>query len=185
MTSPYLNYIDVDRDKAKLYNVDITNIFNTLDAIFGTYYVNYFEYWNDLWWVILQSDYNNRNNPQLLNTLYIKNNQGQMIPLGSLAKIEFKNGPEVVTRFNDYLASQIIVNPKPGYTTGDVMTVINDAVKKNLAKGYHVKWFGPAYQEANIGDSSIIALVLGIVMVFLILASLYELWKLPLAIPLS
>jgi multidrug efflux pump subunit AcrB len=144
--------------------------------------VNYFERWNDLWWVILQSQYKYRSNPQLLNTVYVKNSQSQMIPVGSLAKVSFKDGPEVVTRFNDYLASQIIVEPNPGYTTGDVMNAVMDADQKILGKTYIVQWFGPAYQQAQTGSSSAVALILGIIMVFLILAALYELWGLPLAV---
>lgn len=178
-------YIDLDRDKTKLYGVAIADVFSALQATFGIYYVNYFERWNDLWWVILQSDYKFRNTPELLNTVYVKSSEGKMIPVGSLATVEFKPGPEVVTRFNDYMASQIIANPKPGYTTGDVMSAVMDASQKVLGKDYAVKWFGPAYQEAQAGASSAIALSLGIVMVFLILAALYELWGLPLSVLMS
>ena len=175
-------YIDVDRDKAKMLGVNISDIFTSAQAIFGTYYVNYFEKWDNLWWVILQSDYKYRNNPQLLSTVYVKNSQNKMVPLGSVAKVEFKNGPEVVTRFNTYLSSQIIVNPKPGFTSGDVMNAITETTDATLGNTYAVKWFGPAYQQALTGASSSIAFVLGIIMVFLILAALYEMWSLPFAV---
>ncbi|MFN7094334.1 MAG: efflux RND transporter permease subunit, partial [Burkholderiales bacterium] len=175
-------YVNLDRDKAKLYGVNISDAFTSLQSIFGTYYVNYFERWNDLWWVILQSSYHYRNTPELLNTVYVKNNTGQMIPIGSMASIEFKNGPEVVTRFNDYLASQIIANPKPGYTSGDVMAAIERITPQVLGEAYAVKWFGASYQEATAGSSSVVAFTLGVIMVFLILAALYELWGLPLAV---
>jgi len=178
-------YIDLDRDKAKLYGVNISDVFDTLQSTFGTYYVNYFERWNDLWWVILQSDYKYRNTPELLNTIYVKNNINQMIPVGSMAKFTFQDGPEVVTRYNDYMASQLIVNPKPGYTTGDVMDAITDAANKTLGETYLVQWFGPAYQQAQTGASAAMALILGITMVFLILAALYELWGLPIAVLLA
>lgn len=182
-------YVDLDRDKAKLYGVNIGDVFLTLQSVFGTYYVNYFQKWNDLWWVILQSDYKFRSTPDLLNTVYVRSSNNEMVPVGSMAKISFKTGPEVVTRYNDYLASQIIVNPKPGYTTGDVMSAITDATAKTLGETYIVQWFGPAYQQANTGSSSSLALIMGIVMVFLILAALYELWGLPfsvlMAIPFS
>ncbi|MCE2705560.1 MAG: efflux RND transporter permease subunit [Proteobacteria bacterium] len=181
-------YIDLDRDKAKLYGIQISDVFTALQATFGTYYVNYFQKWNDLWWVILQSDYKYRSTPELLKTVYVRSSvsqngvNNQLIPVGSLANVSFKNGPEVVTRFNDYLASQIIVNPKPGYTTGDVMDAVSDAVPKFLGQTYNIKWFGPAYQQASSGSSSSLAFVFGIIMVFLILAALYELWGLPLAV---
>lgn len=175
-------YIDLDRDKAKLYGVNISNIFTSLQATFGTLYVNYFERWSDVWWVILQSEYKDRDTPELLNTVYVKSSSGKMLPVGSMAKVKFNNGAEVVTRFNDYPASQIIVNPKPGHTSGEVMNAITDATNKVLGKAYIVKWFGSAYQQSIAGSSSAIAFVLGIVMVFLILAALYELWLLPLSV---
>ncbi|MCE3268919.1 MAG: Hydrophobe/amphiphile efflux, partial [Burkholderiales bacterium] len=115
-------YVDLDRDKAKLYGVNIGDVFQTLQSVYGTYYVNYFQKWNDLWWVILQSDYKFRDTPELLNTVYVRSvTTNQMLPIGSIANVSFKTGPEVVTRYNDYLASQIIANPNPGYTTGNVM----------------------------------------------------------------
>jgi len=178
-------YVDLDREKAKLYGINIGDIYLSLQSIFGTYYVNYFQKWNDLWWVILQSDYKFRNTPQLLNTVYVKNNNSQMIPIGSVAKINFRAGPEVVTRFNDYIASQILVSPKPGHTSGEIMDVITDATQKTLGETYSVQWFGPSYQEAKTGSSASIALVMSIVMVFLILAALYELWSLPLSVLLA
>lgn len=179
-------YVNLDRDKAKLYGVNIGDIFLSLQSVYGTYYVNYFQKWNDLWWVILQSDYKFRDTPELLNTVYVKStnssNPNQMLPVGSMAKIEFKAGPEVVTRYNDYLASQFLVNPKSGYTTGEVMDAISDATVKTLGEEYELQWFGPAYQQAQTGSSSSIALIMGIIMVFLILAALYELWGLPFSI---
>lgn len=182
-------YINVDRDKAKLYGVQLTDVFTALQATFGNYYVNYFEKWNDLWWVILQSDYKFRSTPELLKTVYVKStsgpNNGQLIPVGSLADVSFKDGPEIVTRFDDYIASQIMANPKPGYTSGDVMDAVERIVPQVLGQTYAVKWYGPAYQQAQTGKSSSIAFIFGIVMVFLILAALYELWGLPLAIIMS
>lgn len=176
-------YIDLDRDKAKLYGVNIGDVFMALQSVYGTYYVNYFQKWNDLWWVILQSDYQFRDTPELLNTVYVKSAfSNQMLPIGSMAKVSFKTGPEVVTRYNDYLASQLIANPKPGHTTGEVMDAVTDATAKILGEEYQLQWFGPAYQQAQTGASSAIALVMGIVMVFLILAALYELWGLPFSI---
>lgn len=183
VSTPQL-YINLDARKAYIYGITYAAVFNSLQAIFGTYYVNYFTKWNDLYWVILQGDYDFRKNPELINTVYVKSNSGQMMPVGSLASVEYKNGPEVVTRLNDYLASQIVVDPdaKHGYTQGQVMDAIRDCVPKVVGKKYVIKWFGPAYQENLAGNQSVIAFTLGLIMVFLILAALYELWTLPLAV---
>ncbi len=182
--TPQIN-VNVDPRKAYIYHMDYSAIFNSLQAVYGTYYVNYFTKWDDLWWVILQGEYKFRNRPELLNEVYAKNRDGKMIPIGSLATFSYQNGPEVVTRLNDYLASQIIVNPKPGRTSGEVMDVIRDAVPKALGKKYAIKWFGPSYQQNLAGNQSAVAFSLGIIMVFLILAALYEMWALPLAIMMA
>lgn len=180
-------YVNVDPKKAYIYDVPYASIYNSLQAVFGTFYINYFTKWDDLWWVIVQSDYQFRNRPELLNVVYAKSNKGNMIPVGSLATMTMKDGAEVVTRFNDYLASQIVVNPNPKThaTSGQVMKVIKEAVPKVLGKSYYIKWFGPAYQQNLAGAQSVIAFSLGIIMVFLILSALYEMWVLPLAIMMA
>ena len=180
-------YVNMDAQKAYLYGVTYSQVYNTLQSIFGVYYVNYFTMWNDLYWVVLQGDYNYRNQPELLNTVYVKSDKGAIIPVGSLASMEYRNGAEVVTRFNDYVASQIVADPdiNNGHSQGEVMDAIRDAVPKVLGKKYELKWFGPAYQENLAGNQSIIAFTLGLIMVFLILAALYELWTLPTAVTIA
>lgn len=177
--------IKIDPRKAYLYNLTYAEVFNTMQAVFGTYYVNYFTMWQDLWWVILQADYQFRKTPEMLNTVYLKNNKGDIIPAGSVATMQYRNSAEVVTRLNDFLASQIVANPANGHTSGEVMDAISDAVPKLLGKSYTVSWFGPSYQQAIAGSTSNIAFGLGVIMVFLILAALYELWTLPLAIMMA
>ena len=184
LDTPEIN-IDLDADKLYLYKLTYADAFNTMQSIFGTYYVNYFTKWEDLWWVILQADYKFRKNPHLLNNIYIKNSDGKMVPLGSVIKIKYTTGADVVTRINDFLASQIIVNPYKGHTSGEIMDIIREAVPKVLGKDYTIAWFGPSYQENLAGNTSTIALVLGVLMVYLILCSLYEMWSLPLVIIMS
>ncbi len=185
--TPEIN-VKVDPRKAYLYDVPYANIFNSLQSTFGLYYINYFTKWNDLWWVLIQSEYQYRNNPELLNVVYAKTSSGnKMIPIGSLAIFEYSNGAELVTRMNDYIGSQIIVNPNPTThaSSGDVMNAIRDAVPKVLGKDYSIQWFGPSYMQNLAGNQSAIAFSLGLIMVFLILAALYEMWALPMAIMMA
>jgi len=174
-------YVDIDAQKTYLYGVKYSDVFYALQASYGNYYINYFTMWNDLYWVILQGQYRFRNAPERLETIYVKAKDGTMIPLGSLVDLKYQTGPEVVTRINDFLASQIVVNPNQagGYTEGEVMNAIRAAVPIVLGNKYAISWFGPAYQEALAGNQSVIACSLGILMVFLILCGLYELWLLP------
>lgn len=179
--------INVDAKKAYLYGVTYADVFTALQSAFGNYSVNYFNQWNDLYWIVLQGEYRFRSVSEKINTLYVKSKQNHMIQLGSLVTVTYKTGPEVVTRFNDYLASQIVVNPnaQQGYTQGDVMKAINDAVPKVIGNRYSVQWFGPAYQENLVGHQAIIALIFGLIMIFLILAALYECWLLPAVVILA
>jgi HAE1 family hydrophobic/amphiphilic exporter-1/multidrug efflux pump len=116
-----------------------------------------------------------------MDTIYVKAKDGAMIPIGSLASVQYKTGPEVLTRLNDFLASQIVVNPDVahGHTQGEVMDAIRDAAPKIVGKKYSVQWFGPSYQENLAGSKSTAAIVFGLIMVFLILSALYERWSLP------
>lgn len=184
--TPQLN-VDVDNKLAKIYGLNIGDVYYNLQAVFGTYYVNYFSKWNDLYWVIMQADYSYRNNPELLNNIFVRNSYNKMVPVGSVTKSSYNISPEVVTRFNDYLASQIVVNPNINkhYTSGDVMEAINDAVPKVLGSRYAIKWFGPAYMQVQAQSGATVAIVLGLIMVFLILVALYELWLLPISVMMA
>ncbi len=177
-------YMDVDAQYTYLYGITFANLFNSLQATYGNYYVNYFTMWQDLWWVILQSDYVFRNMPQLLNVVYLKAQSGQIMPAGSLSKFHYANGAEVVTRLNDFLGSQIVVEPNSQQraTSGEAMQVIKEAIPKVLGNRYSLQWFGTAYQQALAGQQSQVAFGLGLVMVFLILAALFELWALPVSV---
>ena len=179
--------MNIDARKTYLYGVTYADVFNALQASFGNYYVNFFTKWNDLYWVILQGEYRFRNAPERIDTIYVKSKKGTMIPIGSLASVAYKTGPEVVTRLNDYLASQIVVNPnaQKGYTQGDIMNAIRDAAPKVLGEKYSIQWFGPSYQENIAGFQSILAITFGLIMVFLILCALYELWSLPFVVILA
>ena len=179
--------VDVDPEKAYYYNVDFKSAYNSLQGVFGLYYINFFTKWSDLFWVEITGQYDYRKNPELLNTVYIKNSKGEMVPAGNIMKLTETTGAEVVTRLNDFLASQIVVDPDSdhGHTSGEIMDIIEEVVPQVLGNRYDVKWFGLAYQQKIAGNQSTIALSLGLIMVFLILAALFEMWVLPVAIVMA
>jgi len=178
-------YVDIDPEKSKYYQVTYADVYNSIQSIYGTTYVNYFNYWHDLWWVILQAEYKYRNKPEQLSNIFVRSATGAMVPVANVAKVKWVSGAEVVTRFNDFLASQIMANPADGHTTGEVMAAINDALPKALGNNYTVNWFGSSYQESIAGSSAAIAVLMGLIMVYLILAALYEMWLLPMSILLA
>jgi hydrophobe/amphiphile efflux-1 (HAE1) family protein len=177
--------INVDPQKAYSYGLTYNQIFNALQSVFGTYYINFFNKWENLWWVIVQADYKYRHNIDDLNTIYIRNKNNVVVPLGSVITSSYANHTEVVTRFNDFTASQIIVNPTSGHTSGQIMDIIRHAVPQVLGTRYTISWFGTAYQENIAGNTTALALVFGLIMVYLILSALYQLWSLPLIIFMS
>ncbi len=179
--------VDVDPEKAYYYKVDFKNAYNSLQGIFGLYYITFFTKWADLFWVEITGEYDYRKNPELLNTVYLKNADGEMVPAGNIMKLTEITGAEVVTRLNDFLASQIVVDPDSdnGHTSGEIMKIIEEVVPKVLGNRYDVKWFGLAYQQDIAGNQSVVALSLGLIMVFLILAALFEMWSLPIAIVMA
>ena len=176
--------VDVDAAKAYYYNVDVKDAYNSLQGVFGLYYINFFTKWADIFWVEITGQYDFRKNPELLNTVYIKSKDGQMVPAGNIVKLTEVTGPDVVTRLNDFLASQIVVDPDSanGHYQGEIMDIIKEAVPKVLGTRYAYKWFGLSFQQEIAGNQIAVALSLGLITVFLILAALFEMWVLPIAI---
>ena len=176
--------VDVDPVKAYYYKVGFEDAYNSLQGVFGLYYINFFTKWADIFWVEITGQYDYRKNPELLNTVFIKNSDGEMVPAGNIMTVTETTGAEVVTRLNDFLASQIVVDPNEadGHTTGEIMDIVESEVPKVLGNRYAVKWFGLCYQQLIAGNQSAVALSLGLIMVFLILAALFEMWTLPIVV---
>ena len=176
--------VDVDPAKAYYYKVGLEDAYNSLQGVFGLYYINFFTKWADIFWVEITGQYDYRKDPELLNTVFVKNSDQEMVPAGNIMTVTETTGAEVVTRLNDFLASQIVVDPneEDGHTTGEIMDIVEREVPKVLGNRYAVKWFGLCYQQQIAGNQSTVALSLGLIMVFLILAALFEMWTLPMVV---
>lgn len=175
--------VDVDRAKAKTLGVPITDLFDTLQATFGQLYVNQFTLLGRNWQVNLQSDAPYRMSPDDLREVYVKSNKtGDMIPVSSLVTTKRRTAADVVQRFNVFPAAKVMGSPAPGYSSGQANAAIQQVAKQVLGKNYRFEFTGTAYQADHVGNSALLALVFGVVMVFLILAAQYEKWTLPLAV---
>lgn len=175
-------YINLDRDQAKALGVPISNVFNAMQSTFGSQYVNDFNLYGRTFKVISQAEDKYRSHINNLNELYVQSSSGNMIPMTSLAKVELTEGPDIVNRFNVFPAAKIVGNPAPGYSSGQAINAMEETAKKVLSTDYDIAWTGSAYQEKATGGSSSQMLLLGLLMVFLILAAQYEKWTLPLAV---
>lgn len=181
VNAPQINVV-LDRDRARAMGVPIDRVFETMQATFGAYYVNDFNRMGRTFKVQLQSRGEFRDNPDDLADVYVRSDTGRMIPLTVLATVERTTGPEVVERFNVFPAAKIMANPAPGYSSGQAMDALEEITRAELPETYHLAWTGSAYQERATGGTSLTVLLLGLLMVFLILAAQYERWTLPLAV---
>lgn len=175
-------YMEVDNLKALSLNVPINEIYATMAATFSTYYVNDFSKFGRGFKVMIQSKGDYRAYPEQIKEVYVRSTVGSMIPLSSFVKLVPSVGPDIIERFNVFPSAKVLGNPAPGYTSGQALAAIEDVAKKVLGDEYLLSWAGSSYQEKASSGSSYTALILGLLIVFLILAAQYERWTLPFAV---
>ena len=177
--------IDLDREKARVLNVPINEIYAVMQSTFGSLYVNDFTYMGRNFRVTLQSESKFRRTPDDLRYVYVKSNSGQLVPLSTLVNVERVTGPELVNRFNIFPAAKILGDPAAGYSSGQAIAAMEEVAQQVLGEDYSLSWIGSAYQEKLTGGASTQAFVFGLIMIFLILSAQYEKWSLPIVVILS
>ncbi len=177
--------IDLDREKALTLGVPVSEVFETLQSTFGAMYVNDFNRNGRVYQVQLQSEPRFRAYPEDIRNVYVRSRSGELVPLTAVASIRQVTGPEIVERFNVFNAAKVMGNAAPGYSSGDAIRVAEEVAKEALPAGYQLAWTGTAYQEKVSGGASNGVYLLGVLMVFLILAAQFERWTLPLAVILA
>lgn len=175
-------YVDVDREKAKTLGVRIDDVFNTLSATLGSFYVNDFNKYGRTWQVLMSAEPGARSSPQDVSALYVPNAAGGMVPMSALARVNFSSGPETLDRYNNYQAVKIMGSAVPGISSGQALAIVDEIAKKTLPAGFSYEWTSASFQEKRSSGTSGLALGLAVVMVFLILAAQYEKWSLPFAV---
>ncbi|HEY0195731.1 MAG TPA: multidrug efflux RND transporter permease subunit [Kofleriaceae bacterium] len=178
-------YADVDKDKALKEGVQVSEIYNTLQAYLGGSYVNDFSRFGRQWRVFVQADAADRMTPDDINKFYVRNGRNEMVPLSSFVKIRGSSGPEYTVRFNLYRAVEILGSPAAGYSSGQALDALEDVARQTLPPEMGYAWNALSYQEKVTGGSTTRVLGLSLVFVFLILAALYESWSLPFSVLLS
>ena len=177
--------IDVDTEKAKAKGVSLNDIYSTINATFGSYYVNDFSLYGRTYKVNLQAKDEFRNNVDDFQYVYVKSKDGDLLPINSFINYKKIVGADIVERFNLFQAAKVSGQPGPGYSSGDSLKAIEEVAKEVLPDGYTISWTGTAYQEKQVGGSSAQAFIFGIVFLFLILCALYERWLLPVSVVLA
>src|SRR5699024_6933866 len=174
--------LDIDRERAERLGVNVSDLFQTLNLMIGSSYVNDFNYLGRTYQVTAQADAAYRSTPQDLLNLRIRNNQGAMVPLGSVSEVEKTTGPSRVPRFNLYPAAALSGNTAPGVSTGQALQRMEALAAEVLPSGVSFEWTELAYQEKQVGNMAILIFILAVIFAFLILSAQYESWLLPLAI---
>ena len=177
-------FAHVDEAKALKQGVDLGDVYMTLSAFMGGSYVNDFNRFGRQWRVYLEAEGPFRRRADEISRFYVRNKRGQMVPLSTLVTIEETQGPQFTTRFNLYRSAEITGAAAPGFTTGRAMAAVEEVAKQTLPKEMALGWSALSYQERVAGGIGGV-LALSLLLVFLILAALYESWSLPFSVLLS
>ncbi|HQR10909.1 MAG TPA: efflux RND transporter permease subunit, partial [Casimicrobiaceae bacterium] len=176
---------DVDRDKAEVLGVAVQDAYSTLQTMFGSLYVSQFPKDSRLYQVVLQAEPKYRLTPEDIGRFYVKNREGEMVPLSALVRTRYVTGPDLVTRFNNYPAIAINGAPAPGVSSGAALAAIREIAETAMPTGYGYEWAGEAREEVSSGSTSAIAFLFGLLFVFMILAAQYESWSLPIGVMMA
>ena len=178
-------YFDVDRDKAQLLGVSMSDIFSTMKAFTGSIYVNDFNMFNRIYRVYIQAEAPYRAQRDNLNLFFVRGAGGVMIPITSLGTTHYTTGAGNIKRFNMFNSATISGEAAHGYSSGQAMGVLEELVRKHLPASVGVEWSGLSYQEKHVGGQTGLVLALAFLFVFLFLAAQYESWSVPVAVILS
>ena len=178
--------VEVDREKTLALGVPITDVFDALQSTMGALYVNDFNKFGRTYRVQIQADAAYRAKPEDLGNVYVRSAvSGQMVPLKAIIRTTSVVGAEQLDRYSGFIAAKIVGGGKPGVSSGDAIRAVEEVAAKALPEGYAIAWTGQAYQEKRTGSASVFAFGFALVMVYLILAALYERWRLPAAVLLA
>jgi HAE1 family hydrophobic/amphiphilic exporter-1 len=180
-------FINVDRDKVLKQGVNLTDVYNTIQAYMGGLFVNYYNDFGRTWQVYLEAEARYRSTTNDLGQFYVRNGQGQTVPLSALAKFENRSGPEFTMRYNEYRSAQINASAAPGYSSDQATAALEDVFKQTMPGEMGFDYIGMSYQEQKTREGVPSSVIFGfsLLFVFLILAALYESWTVPFSVLLS
>ena len=178
-------WLDLDREKALKLGVPVTSVFDTLQGALGSAYVNDFNLFNRTYQVSVQADHPWRQRVEDVRRLEVRNQQGEMVPLGALVREGDAFGPERVLRYNMYPSANVIGVPAPGTSSGEALELMEQIMAAELPPGTGYEWSSLSWQEKQAGGQGSLAFALGLVLVYLILAAQYESFAAPVAVVLS
>ena len=180
-------FINVDKGKVLKQGVNLTDVYNTIQAYMGGLFVNYYNSFGRTWQVYVEAEAPYRSTTNDLGQFYVRNGQGQTVPLSALAKFESRSGPEFTMRYNEYRSAQINASAAPGYSSDQASAALEDVFRQTMPREMGFDYIGMSYQEQKARQGVPPSVIFGfsLLFVFLILAALYESWSLPFSVLLS
>ena len=180
-------FVHVDRDKVLKQSVSISDLYKTIQVFMGGYFVNYFNRFGRQWQVYVEAEGDYRTRAENVGRFYVRNTNGDNVPLSALTRIDPSSGPEFTLRFNEYRGAQIFGNPAPGYSSAQAMKALEETFAQTMPAEMGYDYQGMSFQEkaAQQGVPTPVIFGFSLLFVFLILAALYESWSLPFSVLLS
>jgi HAE1 family hydrophobic/amphiphilic exporter-1 len=180
-------FLNVDKEKVLKQNVDLADVYKTLQTFMGGYFVNYFNRFGRQWQVFVQAEGDYRTEVEQVGQFFVRNREGAMVPLSALTDSKPISGPEFTMRYNLYRSAQINATPAPGYSSGQAMKAMEEVFKEVMPNEMGFSYLGMSFQEkqAQEGVSPMVIFALSLLFVFLILAAQYESWSLPFSVLLG
>lgn len=176
-------HMEIDRAKAKALGVSVDDLNNTLQTYLGSTFANNFNQFGRYWQVNVQADLAFRDQVEAINLLQVRNNRGQMVPVGTLVRVRDMGGPVMITRYNLYPAAAINGVAHPLYlSSGQAISILDNLADKNLPRSMKTEWTELTYMQIKAGNTAMYVFAAAVVFVFLVLAAQYESWTLPLAV---
>jgi HAE1 family hydrophobic/amphiphilic exporter-1 len=176
--------VELDREKARTLGVPVDSVFQTLQSYLSGLYVNDFVKFGRVYKVFLQAEPQYTNTPDGIGAFYVRNNDGEMVPLSTLVKVDKMSGPNFTTRFNLFLSAEMMGAPAPGYSSAQALKAMEE-VMAEMPTNIGYEWSGLTLQEKKSEGQAGVIFIMAVVFVFLLLAAQYESWSLPFAVLLS
>jgi HAE1 family hydrophobic/amphiphilic exporter-1 len=180
-------FVDVDRDKVLKQGVNLSDVYRTIQAFMGGYFINYFNRFGRQWQVYIEAESDDRASPDNVGRFYVRNSRGENVPLSTLATVKSQLGPEFTMRFDEYRCAQINGSAAPGFSADQASAALEDVFKQTMPREMGFDYSGISFleQKARQGVPPAVIFGLSLLFVFLILAALYESWSLPFSVLLS
>jgi hydrophobe/amphiphile efflux-1 (HAE1) family protein len=183
-TTPQL-YLDIDREKVQTLGIDISDVFNALQSVLGSFYVNDFNLFGRTWQVTIQGEASERAKIEDIYRINVRNKNNDMVSMRAFAEARLVLGPQSVVRYNNFRSVTLLGSPAPGYSSGQALAAMEQLSERTLPAGYSYEWTGTALQEKEAAGKTTMILALAVLFAYLFLVALYESLMIPVPVLLS